>query len=134
MSGCANSRTRGVAGQNSQKSVDLLRPFTVLEIAPEMILDRRFARSSPFAHKTYFLRSSDMTLGDFHGGPRGFGAAVDFIFEAALARLSFVIETEHDIDHGHASINRDALQRIRDGAAQILRVVRFSLQNYATWR
>src|SRR6266487_6826738 len=67
--------------------------------------------------------------GDFHGGPRGLPAAVDFIFQAALARLSFVIETQYDIDDGYAMINRDALECISDGLAQISRMVRLSLQN-----
>jgi hypothetical protein len=44
------------------KVLDVLGPFAMLEVAPEMILDRRFARSSPFPHNIYFLRSSDMTL------------------------------------------------------------------------
>src|SRR5439155_7609178 len=33
---------------------DLLRPITVLKVAPEMILDGRFACLSPFAHKIIF--------------------------------------------------------------------------------
>src|SRR6266487_3193432 len=40
---------------------DFLRPFAVLKITPEMILDGRFSRFSPLSHKTYSSRSFDMT-------------------------------------------------------------------------
>jgi len=36
------------------KIVDAFRPLAVLQITPEMILDGRFTRPSPFAHKNYF--------------------------------------------------------------------------------
>src|SRR6266567_1124267 len=42
--------------------LDPLGPFAMLKIAPEMILDRRFACSSSFAHRNQFPRRSDMTL------------------------------------------------------------------------
>src|SRR5207244_13503569 len=42
--------------------LDPLGPFAMLKIAPEMVLDRRFARSSSLAHRNQLLRSSDMTL------------------------------------------------------------------------
>src|SRR5439155_19351576 len=45
--------------------VDAFRPLAVLQITPEMILDRGFARLSPFAHKTYFPRSFDITSAIF---------------------------------------------------------------------
>ena len=45
--------------------VDAFRPLAVLQIAPEMILDRGFARPSPFAHKNYFQRSLDITSAIF---------------------------------------------------------------------
>src|SRR6266446_2575537 len=41
------------------------RPLAVLQITPEMILDRGFARLSPFAHKIYFPRSFDITSAIF---------------------------------------------------------------------
>src|SRR4029077_2267702 len=112
--------------------VDAFRPLAVLQITPEMILDRSFARLSPFAHKNLFPAKFRYHIGDFHRAARGFGPAVDLIFEAALARLSFVVETKNGVDYRHAMPNRDALQCICDRAAQILRVIGLSFQDDAT--
>jgi hypothetical protein len=43
----------------------------------------------------------------------------------------YVIETEHHVDDRHSLFYRDPLKRIRDGAAEILCMVRFPLQNDA---
>jgi hypothetical protein len=43
------------------KITNLFRSFTALKIAPEMILNRRFACSPSFTHN-YSLRRSDITL------------------------------------------------------------------------
>src|SRR5438045_9345207 len=45
--------------------VEAFRPVAVLQIAPEMILNRGLARPSPFAHKNYFQRSLDITSSIF---------------------------------------------------------------------
>src|SRR5207247_10556684 len=44
------------------KVVHVLGSFAVLEIAPEVILDGRFARSSPCAHIAYLLRNFAITF------------------------------------------------------------------------
>src|SRR6266480_2746821 len=44
------------------KIVDPFGSFAVLEIAPEVILDGRFARASPFAHINYLLRNFAITF------------------------------------------------------------------------
>ena len=44
------------------KVIDPFRGLAVLEIAPEMILDGRFARASPFAHNRYLLRNFEITF------------------------------------------------------------------------
>ena len=44
-----------------------------------------------------------------HCRARGLGPAIDSIFDATLARLNFVIKTEHDIDYRYTVINGDPL-------------------------
>src|ERR1700747_2277821 len=91
--------------------IDLVRPFTVLEITPEMILNGSFPRSATFTHgspSTNFRQN----VRDFHRCARGFGSAIDFIFETTYPRLGFVIKTEYDIDHRHAVFYGDTLQGI----------------------
>src|SRR6266480_3839293 len=93
---------------------DLLWPLTVLQITPEMILDGRFASSSPFSHKNLLFAKLCHDAGDSDGRAGRLRPTVDFIFEAALTGLRFVMETEHDIDDGHAMINRNSLECISD--------------------
>ena len=69
---------------------------------------------------------------DFHRRPRGFGAAVDFIFKATRACLTFVIKSEHYVDYWHTVLDCDALQSIGNGATQVLCMIGFALQNHTT--
>src|SRR5713226_2415323 len=62
---------------------------------------------------------------------RRFSAAIDFIFEAPLARLDFVVEAEDGIDDGNSVSDRDSLQSIGDRSAQIFRVISFAFQDDA---
>src|SRR5437762_11301998 len=89
------------------KIVNLFGSFTALKVAPEMILNRCFACSPSFTHKLLPAKFRHDAR-DFHCCLRGLGAAVDFIFEAALPRLILVVEAEHDVDHGHPVINRNS--------------------------
>src|SRR5262249_2907697 len=59
------------------------------------------------------------------------GSTIDFIFKATCARLILIIKTQHDIDHRHAVFDGDALERVGNGAAQVLRMVGFALQNHS---
>src|SRR4029077_17553438 len=111
------------------KIADLFRPLAALEIAPEMVLDRRFACSPPFAHK--LLPKFRHSTGDFRRRARALGAAINCILKTARACLTLVIETEHHIDHWNTIINRNALKRISHGMAEIFRVVCFSAHDYA---
>src|SRR4029077_13789290 len=74
------------------KIVDLFRPLAALKIAPEMVLDRRFACSPSFAHK--LLPKFRHSTGDFHRRAPGLGAAINCIFKTVLACLTLAIETE----------------------------------------
>src|ERR1700757_2732475 len=112
------------------KIVDPFRPFAVLKVAPEMILNRRFACSPSLAHRLLPAKFRHDT-GDFHCCPRGLGAAIDSIFETAFACLFLVIETEHHIDYWNPIIDRNVLERISHGTAEIFRVVCFSAHDYA---
>src|SRR4029453_16856806 len=105
------------------------RSFTALKVAPEMILNRRFACSPSFTHKLLPAKFRHDT-GDFHCCPRGLGAAVDSIFEAALARLIVVVEAEHDVDHWHAVIERNSVKGISHGAAEIFGGVCFPTHDH----
>src|SRR4029077_11107984 len=111
------------------KIVDLFRPLAALEIAPEMVLDRRFACSPSLAHK--LLPKFRHSIGDFHCRARGLGAAINCIFKTARVGLTLVIETEHHIDHWNTIINCNALKRISHGMAEIFRVACFSAHDYA---
>src|SRR5436190_9532320 len=71
-------------------------------------------------------------ISNFDRGACGLGPAVDLTSKATVARVSFVVEAEDGIDDWHAMTDRDTLQRVGDGAAQILRVVRLSFQNNTT--
>ena len=112
-------------GAKFEEIVDAFRLISTLEVAPKMILDGRFAGSAPFAHKllTAEIRHD---IGDLHRGARRLGPAVDFIFQATLARLSFVVETEHGVDHRYALIDGDALQGIGHRAAEVFGMGRFA--------
>src|SRR4026207_418428 len=112
------------------KIVDPFRPFAVLKVAPEMILNPRFARSPSLAHRLPPAKFRHDT-GDFHRCPRGLGAAIDSIFETAFAGLFLVFETEHHIDYRNTTIERNVLKRISHGTAYIFRVVCFSAHDYA---
>jgi hypothetical protein len=68
---------------------------------------------------------------DFHRCPRGFGATIDFIAETTFAGLILTLKTEHHVDHRHGMFNCNALKCIGNGPAQILCMIRFSLQNHA---
>ena len=85
--------------------------FAVLEVAPEVILNGRFARASPFAH-TLFVPQLRDHIRNLDRSTRRFSAAIDFIFETPLARRTFVVETQDDIDDGDAMSNRDSLERV----------------------
>src|SRR5213075_2851481 len=76
------------------KLVDLFRSLAPLEIAPEMVLDRRLACSPSFTHKLFPAKFRHCA-GDFYRRARSFGAAINFIFETALACLILVVETKY---------------------------------------
>ena len=54
MSGCANSRTRGVAGTEFPKFVHALGRAAALKVAPEMKLHRRLAARAALTHELVF--------------------------------------------------------------------------------
>src|SRR5437588_2037733 len=70
-------------------------------------------------------------VGNVDGGASGLSPAVDFVFEATLASLIFVIETEYSVDDGHAMIDCNALQCVGHGATEVFRVIGLAFQNYA---
>src|SRR5262245_38174878 len=89
----ADARRRGA---KLPKLIDLLRAFSALEISPEMILNRSLPRSATLTHSSPSAKFRQ-NVRDFHRCPRGFGAAIDFIFKTTRARLVFGIETEHHV-------------------------------------
>src|ERR1700747_3837809 len=88
--------------------IDLVRPFAVLEITPEMILNGSFPRSATFTHNSSSTNFRQ-NIRDFHRCAGGFGSAVDFIFETTCSRLAFVIKTEYYVDYRHAAVYGDSL-------------------------
>src|SRR5260370_18983810 len=63
--------------------------------------------------------------------PRRFRATIYFIFEAALARLSFVVEAQDSVDDGNSVSNRDLLERISHLSAYLFVLISFSFQDDA---
>ena len=53
---------------------------------------------------------------DFHRRARGFGPAIDFIFETTCLRLVFVMKSEYCINYRHAVLYGDVLQGIGNRA------------------
>ena len=118
MSGWANSRTRGVAGQNSQNSSMLLGRATAMQIAPEMKLNRRLPGDAPFSHTSLFrAQISDMTLAISIAARAASVPRLIFVLEATFARLRFGFHTENGVDHGNAVIRARsaATRRSRSG-------------------
>ena len=88
--------------------VDAFGCFTVLEIAPKMILDRGFTCFAPFTHGLFGAQIGH-DVGDFDGGAGCFRPAIDFVFETAFARLGLIGQTKDDVDHGNAMLDGDLL-------------------------
>src|SRR2546423_3515744 len=95
-----------------------------------MILDRSFPRSATFTHSSPSTKFRQ-TVRDFHRCPSRFGAAINFIFKATRAGLLFIIETEHSVDDRNAAFQSDTLECVSDRPAEILRVIRFALQDHS---
>ena len=61
-----------------------------------------------------------MSPADFESGARRLGSAIDPVFEAAFARLLLVFQTQDGMNNGHAVVERDLLERVRDGRREML--------------
>src|SRR5438128_3453922 len=80
---------------------------------------------------TFFTAQDRHRPGDLDRRTRRFGAAIDLVTEAALARLTFIVEAQHGIDDWHTLVDCDSLQSVCHRPAQILRMIGFALQNDA---
>ncbi len=61
-------------------------------------------------------------VADFHRRARRFNAAIDSFLKTTLAGLIFIFHFEDDVDHRHAVFDRDVLQRIGYGIAEMFRM------------
>src|SRR5882724_4702614 len=94
-----NKRLRKLAHSRRRRTefpklVDLFRSLAPLEIAPEMVLDRRLACSPSFTHKLLPAKFRH-SIGNFHRRARSFRAAINSISQTALACLILAVETKH---------------------------------------
>lgn len=78
-----------------------------------------------------FFAQPGHEIGNGHGRTAGFRSAIDFILQTAFARLRLVFHAQYYIDYGNALLDRDLLQRVRYGSAQILGVGCVTFQNHA---
>ena len=116
MSGWANSRTRGVAGQNSQNSSIFPGTSPCCKIAPEMILDarpRRALRRLPMEVTCAQISASDLAI-----STAARAASVPRLIsfsEAAFRACSSFSKLRTALNHRNAMFERDLLQRIGHG-------------------
>jgi hypothetical protein len=76
-------------------------------------------RSAAPANLRHYIRNFDSCAS-------GFGPTIDFVFKATRTGLLFIVKAKHRIDYRHCVFMSDALKGVCYGAAQILRVIRFS--------
>ena len=70
---------------------------------------------------TYFPRSFAITFAISIAARAASVPRLIFVLKTAFARLRFVLQTEHRVDHRNAVFERDLLQRVGDGAGRDVR-------------
>src|SRR3954469_11838095 len=126
ISGWANARTFGFAGQKSQNS-------SILAGSPPPCISRqkwnwtaacRAMRRLPMPSVCAQLRHHAC---DFHRRAAGLGAAIDLIAETTFLRLFVVLQAQDCVDHRHTILDRDLLERVCHRNREMLRVHRAAL-------